>query len=177
MLPGRPGIGVGFAHAETAVKGYYDISGDGRFAAFGSFANDLVPGDTNHDGKITKDEALRRAEEGLWVFEDGRLDELVSFTAGLLSDAGRREEAEAHLWRAFEKAPSLGLYAQLRQLGGNARLHSRPRIRYMRSRSLTSCSRARAGPCPRSLGRKSGGRHRTQASTIRRSAATPTFTR
>lgn len=75
-----------------------------------------------------KDEALRRAEEGLWVFEDGRLDELVSFTAGLLSDAGRREEAEAHLWRAFGKAPSLGLYAQLRQLGGASVLQRVTRI-------------------------------------------------
>ena len=76
-----------------------------------------------------RDEALRRAEEGLWVFEDGRLDErLVSFTAGLLSDAGRREEAEAHLWRAFEKAPSLGLYAQLRQLGGASVLQRVTRI-------------------------------------------------
>lgn len=63
-----------------------------------------------------KDEALRRAEEGLWVFEDGRPDDrLVSFTVGLLSDAGRKDEAEGH--KAFEKAPSLGLYVQLRQLG------------------------------------------------------------
>ena len=76
-----------------------------------------------------RDEALRRAEEGLWVFEDGRLDErLVSFTAGLLSDAGRGEEAEAHLWKAFEKAPSLELYAQLRQLGGASVLQRVTRI-------------------------------------------------
>lgn len=65
------------------------------------------------------DEALRRAEEGLWIFEDGRPDErLVSFVAELLLKAGRKEEAEAHLWRAFEKAPSLELYARLRKLGG-----------------------------------------------------------
>ena len=64
-------------------------------------------------------EALRRAEEGLWVFEDEKPDErLVLFVAALLSKAGRREDAAAHLWRAFEKAPSLELYAQLRKLGG-----------------------------------------------------------
>ena len=65
-------------------------------------------------------EALRRAEEGLWVFEDERPDErLVLFAAALLSKAGRREDAAAHLWRAFEKAPSLELYTQLRKLGGD----------------------------------------------------------
>jgi tetratricopeptide (TPR) repeat protein len=65
------------------------------------------------------DEALRRAEEGLWVFEDGQPDErLVSFTVELLSKTGRKADAEALLWRAFEKAPSLELYKQLRKLGG-----------------------------------------------------------
>jgi uncharacterized Zn finger protein len=69
------------------------------------------------------DEALRRAEEGLWVFEDGQPDErLVSFTVKLLSKAGRKADAEALLWRAFEKAPSLELYKQLRKLGGKTAL-------------------------------------------------------
>jgi tetratricopeptide (TPR) repeat protein len=68
------------------------------------------------------DEALRRAEEGLWLFEDGRQDErLVCFTAGLLSKANRRGEAEALLQRAFEKAPSLELYARLSKFGSHAR--------------------------------------------------------
>jgi tetratricopeptide (TPR) repeat protein len=68
-----------------------------------------------------KDEALRRAEEGLWLFEDDRTDErLVLFAAGLLSKAGRKSDAEAHLWRAFEKAPSFELYARLRKLSGAA---------------------------------------------------------
>lgn len=67
------------------------------------------------------DEALRHAEEGLWMFEDGRPDErLVFFAADLLSRAGRKKDAAAHLWRAFEKAPSLELYARLRKLGGKA---------------------------------------------------------
>ena len=66
-------------------------------------------------------DALRWAEEGLWIFEDGRLDErLVIFTAGLLSKAGRKPDAEAHVWRAFEKAPSLELHAWLGKLGGPA---------------------------------------------------------
>jgi len=66
-------------------------------------------------------EALRRAEEGLWLFEDQRPDErLVLFTAGLLSKAGRRQDAEACLQRAFEKAPSFELYTRLRKLGGKA---------------------------------------------------------
>ena len=65
-------------------------------------------------------EALRRAEEGLWVFEDDDPDErLVLLAVALLSEVGRKEDAAAHLWRAFEKAPSLELYTQLRKLGDN----------------------------------------------------------
>ena len=66
-------------------------------------------------------EALRRAEEGLWLFEDQRPDErLVLFTTELLSKAGRRQDAETCLQRAFEKTPSFELYARLRKLGGKA---------------------------------------------------------
>jgi hypothetical protein len=55
------------------------------------------------------------------VFEDDRPDQrLVLFTAELLSKAGRKGEAEALLWRAFEKAPSLELYAWLHKLGGES---------------------------------------------------------
>lgn len=79
------------------------------------------------------DEALRRAEEGLWIFEDGRPDErLVSFVAGLLSERGRKEEAEAHLWRAFEKAPSLQLYTRLRELSGE--IACERAVRYLEAR-------------------------------------------
>jgi tetratricopeptide (TPR) repeat protein len=67
------------------------------------------------------EEALRRAEEGLWLFEDARPDErLVLFTTQLLSKAGRKADAEAHLQRAFEKAPTLELYKRLRKSGGEA---------------------------------------------------------
>ncbi|MBR1190728.1 hypothetical protein [Bradyrhizobium sp. AUGA SZCCT0160] len=66
-----------------------------------------------------EEEAVRRAEEGLWVFEDERPDErLVLFAADALSKAGRSANAEAHLWRAFEKTPSLHLYWRLRKFGG-----------------------------------------------------------
>jgi tetratricopeptide (TPR) repeat protein len=65
------------------------------------------------------EEALRRAEEGLWLFEDGPPDErLVLFAVDLLLKAGRNDDAQAQLWRAFEKAPNLALYERLRQLGG-----------------------------------------------------------
>jgi uncharacterized Zn finger protein len=68
-----------------------------------------------------EEEALRRAEEGLWVFEDGRPDKrLVLLAAELLSKAGRKADAEACLRRAFEKAPSLELYIRLREFGGEA---------------------------------------------------------
>src|SRR5207245_327551 len=64
---------------------------------------------------------LRRAEEGLWMFEDERPDErLLFFTAELLSKNGRKPDAEGHLWRAFERAPGLELYQQLRKLGSKA---------------------------------------------------------
>lgn len=68
-----------------------------------------------------ENEALRYAEEGLWKFEDGRPDErLTLFAAGLLTKAGRKGDAEKHLWHAFEKAPSQELYDRLLELGGTA---------------------------------------------------------
>lgn len=68
-----------------------------------------------------KDEALRRAEEGVWMFEDGPPDErLVLFVVDLLAKAGRKDDAAAHLWKAFEKKPGLQLYRRLRKLGGKA---------------------------------------------------------
>lgn len=69
------------------------------------------------------DEALRRAEDGLWMFEDDGPDEhLLLFVAGLLAKSGRTAEAEKRLWQAFEKAPSFALLAGLRKLGGHAAL-------------------------------------------------------
>lgn len=68
-----------------------------------------------------EEEALRRAEDGLWMFEDRDPDErLLLFAVGLLTKAGRQADAEARLWQAFEKAPSLAVFAALRKLGGPA---------------------------------------------------------
>ena len=65
------------------------------------------------------EDALRYAEEGLWIFEDERPDErLVVFAIELLAKAGRGDDAEKILWRAFEKAPSLELYVRLGELVG-----------------------------------------------------------
>jgi len=66
-------------------------------------------------------DALRYAGEGLWVFEDARPDRrLVLFTADLQVEAGRKDDAAAHLWRAFEKAPDFGLYHKLGKIEGKA---------------------------------------------------------
>jgi uncharacterized Zn finger protein len=66
-------------------------------------------------------EALRRAEDGLFLFDDQRPDErLVLFTAELLEKAGRAADAEARLWQAFGRQPSLALYDRLRALAGTA---------------------------------------------------------
>lgn len=66
-------------------------------------------------------EALRHAEEGLWLFEDDPPDErLVNFAADLHLAACRPEQAETLLWKAFGKRPGLDLYQRLRQIGGEA---------------------------------------------------------
>ena len=71
-------------------------------------------------------EALQRAEEGLWIFEDHRPDErLVLFVADLLVKAGRTSDAQASLRRAFEMAPSLESCPRARSLDGRER-SSRP---------------------------------------------------
>ena len=48
----------------------------------------------------------------------GRTSGSLFFAVDLLCKAGRRSDAEAQLWRCFEKAPSLELYARLRRLAG-----------------------------------------------------------
>jgi hypothetical protein len=66
-----------------------------------------------------EEEALSRAEEGLWIFEDGQPDgRLVGFVVQLLVKRKRKADAEALLWRTFEKAPSLEFYGKLRLIGG-----------------------------------------------------------
>jgi SWIM zinc finger len=66
-----------------------------------------------------EDDALRWAEEGLWRFEDDRQDtRLVGLAVDLLRKSGRTKDAEARLWRSFEKAPSESTYRELRDLSG-----------------------------------------------------------
>jgi tetratricopeptide (TPR) repeat protein len=68
-----------------------------------------------------EEEALRRAEEGLWMFEDQRpVVQFVLFAAELLSRAGRKQDAQKHLQRAFEKWPTRELCARLCESGGKA---------------------------------------------------------
>jgi uncharacterized Zn finger protein len=67
------------------------------------------------------EEALRWAVEGLWMFEDAQANEqLVLCAARLLDKVGRKNEAQVHLVRAFEKKPSLSLFTWLAEFGGAA---------------------------------------------------------
>lgn len=86
-----------------------DLSSSGRYFSLVNFCLSL--------GR--QQDALRWAEEGLWVFEDGPPDlRLVRMTADLFSQAGRGEDAERLLQRAFAKAPSLAAYISWKKLGG-----------------------------------------------------------
>ena len=77
------------------------------------------------------EEALRHAQEGLWIFEDDPPDErLVVFAIELLAKSGQKDVAEGVLWRAFDKAPSLELYVRLRELAGEvARVRAIEKLR------------------------------------------------
>jgi hypothetical protein len=66
-------------------------------------------------------QALQLAEEGLWRFEDAPDERLTRFAAKLYRAADRRADANALLWQAFEREPSLELYGDLRrEAGGEA---------------------------------------------------------
>jgi uncharacterized Zn finger protein len=66
-----------------------------------------------------QDEALRWIEEGLWCFEDRPDQRLQRRAAELMALAGRTADAEALLWRAFERHPSLAAYRELADLAGS----------------------------------------------------------
>lgn len=96
--------------ARIALRGK-DLSSPWRYLELAEFCRAQGRGE----------DALRWAEEGLWVFEDGQPDlSLVFLAAELLVEGGRSGDAETHLWKAFEKVPSPELYARLRELGGEA---------------------------------------------------------
>jgi uncharacterized Zn finger protein len=66
-------------------------------------------------------EALRWAEEGLWTFDDQRLDaRLVDAAMTLMTEAGRTSDAIALARRTFEKSPGLSEYRRWRNLAGEA---------------------------------------------------------
>jgi uncharacterized Zn finger protein len=62
-----------------------------------------------------RDEALVWAEEGLWRLEDHPDFHLTTLTADLMRDAGRRADAEALLWKAFERQPDERLHRMLKK--------------------------------------------------------------
>lgn len=63
-----------------------------------------------------QDEALRWIEEGLWCFEDRPDEPLQRRAADMMARAGRTADAEALLWRVFERKPSLAVYRELAAL-------------------------------------------------------------
>ncbi|TCS10090.1 DUF6880 family protein [Caulobacter sp. BK020] len=63
-----------------------------------------------------QDLALKWARDAVWIFEDAPNVNLVSLAAKLEAQAGRTDEALAHLWRAFERAPHLALVNDLKRL-------------------------------------------------------------
>jgi len=86
-----------------------DLSAPSRYLALAEFC--LEQG--------RREEALRRAEEGLWMFEDDDPDiRLVLFVTDLLTKSRRFNDAETCLWSAFEKTPAPELYAALRACSG-----------------------------------------------------------
>lgn len=65
------------------------------------------------------EEALRRAQEGLWIFDGrDRDDRLVTYAAMLLSEVGRDGEAYDLLWDAFARAPGFHPYLRFREIAG-----------------------------------------------------------
>ena len=87
-------------------------------------------------------EALGRAEEGLWLFDDDAPDKrLVGFTVDLLLREGREADAKARLWHAFERQPDLEFYHRLRELAGES---ARDRaIAFLRAQLLKRTARSR----------------------------------
>jgi uncharacterized Zn finger protein len=58
-------------------------------------------------------EAIRRAEEGAWLFDDVSGQPLLLFLAERHRAAGHAAKAEAVLWPGFERRPSMRLYEAL----------------------------------------------------------------
>jgi uncharacterized Zn finger protein len=89
-----------------------------------------------------QDDALRWLEEGLWCFEDRPDERLQRRAAELMALAGRTADAEALLWRAFERHPSLAAYRALAALEG-AQAHAERATAFLR---VAAGRAAKAGP-------------------------------
>jgi hypothetical protein len=72
-------------------------------------------------------EAVRWAEEGAFLFDDPSNEPLLLFLAERHRAAGRGAEAEAVLWRGFERQPSMRLYEALAK-GSRARYTARTAV-------------------------------------------------
>jgi uncharacterized Zn finger protein len=78
-------------------------------------------------------EALKWLEEALWVFEDQPGPNLQRRAADMMLQAGRTKEAQALLWRVFEREPGFHTYRALLQapdaplLAAKAQAHLRAR--------------------------------------------------
>ncbi len=57
-----------------------------------------------------REAALKWAEEGLWLFQDISAERLSRKTASLYHESGRTADAEALLWRCFDRRPSVHLH-------------------------------------------------------------------
>ncbi len=66
-----------------------------------------------------KADAMKWAEEGLWLFEERPDERLVFFTADLYRRNGRGAEVAGLLWRTFERLPSIDLYRALKKTAGS----------------------------------------------------------
>jgi uncharacterized Zn finger protein len=65
-----------------------------------------------------REEALQWLEEALWVFEDRPDRRLEQRAAELMLEAGRTKDAQALLWRLFERQPEHYAYLALVQVPG-----------------------------------------------------------
>ncbi|HEY3636596.1 MAG TPA: SWIM zinc finger family protein [Rhizomicrobium sp.] len=83
-----------------------------------------------------REEALRRAEEGLWMFEDNPDVRLVLFVADRLKRVRRLNDAESCLWQTFEKRPGIEIYDALCSVSGAEAFHRT--VQFLQSRLGTS---------------------------------------
>ncbi|HWA91143.1 MAG TPA: SWIM zinc finger family protein [Rhizomicrobium sp.] len=90
-------------------------------------------------------DALTWAEEGLWQFEDNPDTRLIVFAGELYARLGRMADAEAVLWREFERTPSVDFYKQMKTVLGEGKS--------VRDRAVAFLKALIAGPRSRSAPR------------------------